>query len=138
MKSYLQIASNGKRVELVDYLKGFSIFTISLMHLMSCMDSIPSLIITLSAIGGTGVHVFFLCSGFGLYTSYLHHKIEYIEFLKKRLFKIYVPYIVIVLVSFLLPWMYSGNDKVTALFSHVFLFKMFITSSADLFNFAAK
>ena len=134
MNSYLQIASNGKRVELVDYLKGFSIFTISLMHLMFYMDSIPSLIITLSAIGGTGVHVFFLCSGFGLYTSYLHHKIEYIEFLKKRLFKIYVPYIVIILVSFLLPWMYSGNDKVTALLSHVFLFKMFIPQYEESFG----
>ena len=57
----------GKKVLAIDYLKGFSIFTIALMHLISMMSAMPSSIKTLSAIGGTGVHVFFVCSGIGLY-----------------------------------------------------------------------
>ena len=134
MNSYLEIASGGKRIMLVDYLKGFSIFTIALMHLMSYMPSIPSPIITLSAIGGTGVHVFFLCSGIGLYTSYLHHKTGFAAFLKKRFFKIYAPYILVVIVSFMLPWMYTGDDKCAALLSHIFLFKMFIPQFEESFG----
>lgn len=134
MNSYLEIASSGKRIVLVDYLKGFSIFTIALMHLMLTMPSIPSPIITLSAIGGTGVHVFFLCSGIGLYTSYLHHRTGYAEFLKKRFFKIYTPYIAVVIVSSFLPWMYSGDDKLSALLSHIFLYKMFMPQFEESFG----
>ena len=134
MNSYLEVRSCGRRIPLVDYLKGFSIFTIALMHLMSLMPSIPSPIITLSAIGGTGVHVFFLCSGIGLYTSYLHHQTGYGEFLKKRFLKIYVPYILVVILSFFLPWMYEGDAKGTALLSHIFLFKMFVPQFEESFG----
>lgn len=134
MNSYFDIASNGKKIILVDYLKGFSIFTIALMHLMLQMSSIPSPIMTLSAIGGTGVHVFFLCSGIGLYTSYLRHKMGYTEFLKKRFLKIYTPYVIVILVSVLLPWMYSGNDRGIAFLSHVFLFKMFVPQYEESFG----
>lgn len=123
-----------RRIEIVDNLKGFSIFTIVLMHLMLCMNSLPSKIITLSAIGGTGVHVFFLCSGIGLYLSYLNKRTGYLEFLKRRFNKIYIPYIIVVFISFLLPWMYSGNDRIVALLSHVFLFKMFVPAYEQSFG----
>ena len=115
-----------KRVAAVDFLKGFSIFTIVLMHTMHRMSALPAKIYKLSMVGGTGVHVFFLCSGMGLYLSYLNKRTGYMEFLKKRFVKIYVPYILVVLVSFCLPWMYEGDDRVMALLSHVFLFKMFV------------
>lgn len=134
MNSYLEITSSGRRVTLVDYLKGFSIFTIALMHLMTFMPSIPSPIITLSAIGGTGVHVFFLCSGIGLYTSYLHNNLGFTEFLKKRFSKVYTPYILVVMVSFLLPWMYTEEHKAAALLSHIFLYKMFIPEYMESFG----
>lgn len=134
MNSCLEVRSCDRRILLVDYLKGFSIFTIALMHLLSLMPSIPSTIITLSAIGGTGVHVFFLCSGIGLYTSYLNHQTGYGEFLKKRFLKIYVPYIIVVILSFFLPWMYEGNAKGTALLSHIFLFKMFVPQFEESFG----
>lgn len=114
------------RIAEIDYLRGFSILTISLMHLLQMMPDIPSKIHTVASIGGSGVHVFFLCSGIGLYLSYLKRKMGYIEFLKKRFAKIYVPYIIVVIVSFFLPWMYAGSDRITALLSHVLLFKMFV------------
>ena len=126
MKHQTEIyASPGNKILAVDYLKGFSIFTIALMHLLDRMSAVPGIIHTFSAIGGTGVHVFFVCSGIGLYTSYIKHKTSYIEFIKKRFFKIYIPYIVVVFVSFFCPWLYYGDSRVTALLSHVFLFKMF-------------
>ena len=134
MNFYINITSNNKKIEAIDYLKGFSIFTIALMHVLNFMPSIPSTIKTLSSIGGTGVHVFFLCSGIGLYTSYLKQKIGYVEFLKKRFFKIYIPYIIIVVISFFLPWLYNRSDKVTALLSHIFLFKMFFPQYEESFG----
>lgn len=124
----------GGKIPAVDYLKGFSIFTIACMHLLEMMSAVPSKIMTLAAIGGTGVHVFFLCSGIGLYTSYLKRKTSFCEFLKKRFLKIYIPYILVVLVSFFAPYLYSGEDKLTALLSHVFLFKMFVPRYEESFG----
>lgn len=135
MKSYLEINSDfDGRIVIVDYLKGFAIFTIALMHLLFLMSEIPSKIITLSLIGGTGAHVFFVCSGMGLYTSYLKHRTSFADFLRKRFLKIYIPYIIIVLLSFFIPWMYDGDDKVSALLSHIFFYKMFVPKYEESFG----
>lgn len=134
MKNIEIFLANNKRIAVVDYLKGFSIFTIALMHLICMMSRIPEVVGKLSAIGGTGVHVFFLCSGFGLYLSYLNKKTTYLEFIKKRFMKIYIPYIIIVFVSFFVPWMYLGDDKIVALLSHIFLYKMFIPKYESSFG----
>lgn len=98
----IQMKSN--RVGAIDYLKGFSIFTIVLMHLLNIMSAIPSKIQTLASIGGAGVHVFFLCSGIGLYLSYLKKKTNYYEFLKRGLSK----YIFLILLSFLFLFFFRG------------------------------
>lgn len=134
MNSSIEIGMDGKRLQVMDYLKGFSIFTISLMHLISRMSAMPSKIVTLSAIGGTGVHVFFLCSATGLYLSYLNHITSFREFVKRRFFKIYIPYIIVIIVSFLLPWMYNGSNRIVALLSHIFLFKMFLPQYEESFG----
>ena len=118
--------ANKKRIDEVDQLKGFSIFTIVLMHFIQMIPGVPPSLARLSTIGGTGVHVFFLCSGIGLYLSYLNKKNSFFEFMKKRFLKIYIPYIIVVIVSFFIPWMYEGEDRVAALLSHIFLYKMFI------------
>ena len=118
--------SKPNRVEVIDFLKGFSIFTIVVYHLISFyIGGIPNVIKTASQIGGTGVHVFLLCSGFGLFYSHLNKPLKTGEFIKKRLSKVYIPYVLVVFVSALLPFMYAGKDTIQALVSHVFLFKMF-------------
>lgn len=134
MKMFEEYKLINNRIEIIDCLKGFSIFTIVMMHLMDYMDNLPSKIHTLSSIGGTGVHVFFLCSGIGLYLSFLNKSMGYIDFLKKRFNKIYVPYIIIILISFLLPWMYKCSDRILALLSHVCLFKMFVPKFEQSFG----
>lgn len=96
------------------------------MHMIQIyIKSCPGIISKAAALGGTGVHVFLFCSGFGLYLSQMKKPIDYGTFLKKRFGKIYVPYIIIVLVSATIPFLYEGNH-IKALFSHVFLYKMFI------------
>ena len=51
--------------ELVDFLKGYAIFTIVLFHLL--LGQVTGVLGTAINFGGAGVHIFVLCSGFGLY-----------------------------------------------------------------------
>lgn len=131
-KNYKIILNN--KIEIIDYLKGFSISTIVLMHLIQNY-SLPQPILKASAFGGAGVHVFILCSGFGLYLSYLKKPLTYIQFLKKRFFKIYIPYILIVLLCAFTPFYHTTNNKLLELCSHIFLFKMFFESLEGTFGF---
>lgn len=124
MRIILKIAGGYGYYDEITFLKGFSIITIVLMHYLQ-NGSFPGLINTAFSIGGTGVHIFFLCSGFGLYISYMEKPLGFTEFIKNRLLKIYIPYIIIVGISALLPYMYEGN-RLKAFLSHLFLYKMFI------------
>lgn len=127
IKNILTIGGGQQHYDLIDFLKGFSIFTIVLMHLVqNYLISVPSFIFKASALGGAGVHIFILCSGVGLYMSYRRHQLTFIQFIIKRFIKIYIPYIIVVIFSSLIPFMYEGKDRLVALLSHVFLFKMFV------------
>jgi peptidoglycan/LPS O-acetylase OafA/YrhL len=122
------------RCEVVSFLKGFSIATIVLMHLIQgYLKSCPQIISRAAAVGGAGVHIFFLCSGFGLYLSYIRNPISYWAFLKKRFSKIYFPYIIVVTISAMIPFMYEGNHF-RALLSHIFLYKMFMPQYESSFG----
>ena len=114
-----------KRLDVVDFLRGFSIFTIVLMHLVQSYP-IGNLLMKASSFGGAGVHVFILCSGFGLYLSYLNKPVTYPQFLKRRFLKVYLQYAIIIIISALLPFYNTSPDKWVQLLSHLFLFKMFV------------
>lgn len=116
-----------KKLEVIDYLRGFSILTIVIMHLIQSY-SIPTILQKASSFGGAGVHVFILCSGFGLYLSHLNKPLSYSKFLKRRFIKVYIPYILIILVSAAIPFYSHSDNKLLELSSHIFLFKMFFES----------
>lgn len=119
----------------LNYLKGFSILTIVLFHAFNnYMTAMPNAVVRMSAIGGTGVHVFIFCSGLGLYLSYLRNPVSGVEFMKKRFIRVYLPYIFVVCILFFIPWMYDGEDRLLALSSHVFLFKMFVPRFEESFG----
>jgi len=82
-------------IELVDFLKGFSMFSIVAFHVLKVLP-IPYFFIEIMKFGGTGVHVFIFVSGFGLYYSFLRKPMTYVEFIKKRFVKVYIPYIIVV------------------------------------------
>lgn len=125
------------RLSIIDYLRGYSISTIVLFHLLqNCQMS--NILEKLINFGGAGVHVFILCSGFGLCLSQINTRLSFNKFIKKRFFKIYVPYIIIILISFLIPFLDSnikGECRVIALLSHIFLFKMFNESLVNSFGY---
>ncbi len=123
-----------KKCEMIDFFKGFSIIAIVLFHLIAYYSDFPQIIKKMSFFGGAGVHIFIFCSGFGLTFSYLKNKDSIKKFFFKRIKKTYIPYIIIVLISFFIPFMYYGNDRIQALLSHIFLYKMFIEQFVDSFG----
>lgn len=120
--------------KLVDYAKGFSILAIVLYHLVLFYLKMPNIVKLASNFGGAGVHIFLICSGFGLYYSHLKHPLKFWSFISKRFKKIYIPYIIVILFSFFVPTMYLGKNRLLALLSHVLLFKMFIPMFEESFG----
>lgn len=127
MKRSLEISGGYRRYNEITFLRAFSITTIVLMHLIqSHIPGINTFINKGASLGGTGVHVFFFCSGFGLYLSYLRKRTNYIEFIKRRVVKIYIPYFFVILTLFYMPFIEVEGNRLGALFSHIFLYKMFV------------
>ncbi len=113
-----------QRLEYVDFLRGYSILTIVLMHLLQSYQ-LSGILKNATSFGGAGVHVFIFVSGFGLYLSYLNKPLGYKDFLKRRFGKVYWPMAVICVLTSL--WMiYLGKDVLMPLLANLFLFKMFV------------
>lgn len=118
----MTIMSN--RLYLVDFLRGYSITTIVLMHLIQGY-ALPNWLMKATSFGGAGVHVFILCSGFGLYLSHLRKPLKYCDFLKRRFGRIYMPMAIVCIVTAL--WMmFLGKDVMMPLLGNLLLFKMFV------------
>lgn len=75
-------------------------------------------------IGGTGVHLFFVLSGFGLGLS---AKVEATTFYRKRLIKILIPYYIVILTIYIINVIYPvyKDNGLYALCGHLFFYKMF-------------
>ena len=113
-----------KKLDVVNFLRGYSISTIVIMHLVG-MLGISGIWEKAAAFGGAGVHVFILCSGFGLYLSYLRKPLGYIAFLKKRFTRIYMPMAVLCVATAV--WMACmGREWFMPLLGNLLLFKMFV------------
>ena len=114
-----------KRIEIIEFLKGYSIFTIIIFHFLQTFH-FQNIAGKLISFGGTGVHLFVLLSGFGLYYSHIHKPLSFGSFIQKRITKIYFPYIVIVLLSAAIAlFIPIFKSSLYALGGHVFLYKMF-------------
>lgn len=113
------------KIELIDFLRGSSIFTIVMMHL--CQHYTEGVFHKVLSLGGAGVHVFILCSGFGLYLSYLKKPVGYRDFLRRRFGKVWIPYIVAVLLWSIWLLIAEGVFPLREVLSHVLLYKMFST-----------
>jgi len=124
-----------KKLDIVDFLKGFSMLTIVLYHYLNKID-LPSYLLTASRFGGTGVHLFIFLSGFGLYLSHLRKAISYPAFLKRRLSKVYLPYIIIVLISALIAvFLPIYDNSLYALGGHLLFYKMFDESIVGSYGY---
>lgn len=121
-----------KKLELIDFLRGWSICAIVLFHLCG-MINIPSIVKTASNFGGADVHVFILCSVFGLFLSHLSKPLGFGNFMKKRLLRVHLPFVIIAIISFFTPF-YIGSYDWHALSANLFLYKMFIPEYNEAFG----
>jgi peptidoglycan/LPS O-acetylase OafA/YrhL len=113
------------KVEVIDFIRGYSILSIVLFHFFQGIPLSPLLAKAIN-FGGTGIHTFLFASGFGLYLSQLQKPLPYLDFLKKRLTKIYIPYIIVVsLTALICLFIPIYENSWNHYFSHVFLYKMF-------------
>ena len=124
-----------KRIDFIEFLKGYAIFSIVIFHFLQILK-LPSPLNQYISFGGTGVHLFVLLSGFGLYLSHLNKPLNYVSFIKKRISKIYIPYILVIVisvfVSFFLP---VYPNSLYAFGGHVFLYKMFDESIVGSYGY---
>ena len=112
----------------ISFLRGFSITTVIIMHLLQVYvlgGDLPGWLRMAAAFGGTGGHMFFFCSGFGLTLSQMKRELGFSEFLRRRFLKIYLPYILIIFITWAYTWIGFGRAMNRELMSHVFLYKMF-------------
>jgi len=127
MSSTLILEGGYKRYNFISFLRAFSITTIVLMHLIqSHIPNVPTWLYKGASLGGTGVHAFFFCSGFGLFLSYKNKRTTFFQFVSKRFWKIYIPYIIVILILYFIPYIEVDGNRLSALLSHVFLYKMFV------------
>ena len=126
MNDKISIKGGNRSYDELVYLKGIAIIAISIMHLIQgYMSEIPGIVNKAASFGGTGVHIFFFCSGFGLYLSQIKRPLTFVQFIKRRFLKIYVPYVIIITIYAIIPTVRFDGDRLQAWLSHVFLYKMF-------------
>ncbi len=78
-----------QKIPFLDFARGYAIFTIVLYHALQ-KTALPGWAAQAAGFGGTGVHLFFLLSGFGLALS--RHSGSAGSFYRRRLVKVWLPY----------------------------------------------
>jgi peptidoglycan/LPS O-acetylase OafA/YrhL len=111
-----------ERLEFIDFAKGFAILSIVLFHF--CQPYVSGIWEKAIMIGGSGAHLFFLLSGFGLGLS---KSTGMGAFYRKRFLKILIPYYIIIITIYAINILFPFYKDVTlyALFGHLFFYKMF-------------
>jgi len=122
-----------KRIDYIDFAKGFAILTIVIFHYLQPYTS--GILSKAIMVGGAGVHLFFVLSGFGLGLS--SRQLNAPLFYKKRFFKVLIPYYFVILLIFSINLVYPlySNDGFYALGGHIFLYKMFDETIMDSFGY---
>ncbi len=111
------------KIAYVDFAKGYAIFTIVLYHTFQQVDLSPLLRQGI-VFGGTGVHLFFLLSGFGL--AWSRAVVTPLEFYQRRLTKVWLPYVLALTISLLCAFLFDlFPDRWGAWLAGVGLYQMF-------------
>lgn len=111
------------RLDFIDFAKAFAILSIVLYHYSEAYaEGVWAKAVML---GGTGVHLFFILSGFGLAVSAA--KLGILDFYKKRFLRILIPYYIIILLIYFVNKIIPlyPETGLYALFGHLFFYKMF-------------
>lgn len=88
-------------ISVTEELKGLGILTVVFAHFAYMKVTNPEFLFPLSIIAGVGVDLFLFMSGFGLTISMTKKPLGAIEFYKRRLIKIFIPFWVTLILLFL-------------------------------------
>ena len=112
-----------QRLEYIDFARGWAIFSIVCYHALQRVD-LSALWQKAIVFGGTGVHLFFLLSGFGLALS--KSSDSALLFYKRRLVKVWLPYVLAMTISLLTAIFFDFfPDRFDAWLAGVGLYQMF-------------
>jgi peptidoglycan/LPS O-acetylase OafA/YrhL len=115
--------STGK-IEFLDFAKGYAILTVVIFHVLQ-LAGLPPLMQKMIFFGGTGVHLFFLLSGYGLGLS--KGVVEPMSFYQRRASKIWLPYVLALTLSMLAAYAFNVYpDRWQAWLAGVGLYQMFM------------
>lgn len=120
------------RYEYIGFARGYAIFTIILFHAFQRL-ALPGFWGNAIVFGGTGVHLFFLLSGFGLALSGRSESIP--EFFRRRFFKVWAPYAVALSLSLGLAICCNFfPDRFDAWLAGIGLYQMFFEKYIESFG----
>lgn len=121
-----------KRIEFLDFAKGFAMTSIVLFHFFQ--NSFDGWLDKAIIFGGSGVHLFIFISGFGLGLS--SQRLSPVVFYKRRFTKILIPYYTYITIIFILNYFIAiyPQNGFYAYLGHIFLFKMFDESIIGSFG----
>jgi len=120
------------RYEFIGFARGYAIFTIILFHAFQRL-ALPGFLSKAIVFGGTGVHLFFLLSGFGLALSGRSESI--LEFFRRRFFKVWAPYVVALTLSLGLAVLWNiFPDRFDAWLAGAGLYQMFFEQYIESFG----
>ncbi len=85
-----------QRIEYIDFARGYAIFTIVCYHALQ-QAALSPLWQKAIVFGGTGVHLFFLLSGFGL--AWSAKQVSPWQFYRRRMIKVWLPYVMALTLS---------------------------------------
>jgi peptidoglycan/LPS O-acetylase OafA/YrhL len=91
---------NRPLIPFMDFARGYAMLGIVLYHALQRTD-LPASVQNAAAFGGSGVHLFFLMSGLGLALSQQTRRLEVASFYRRRLYKIGIPYFLVLSMSWL-------------------------------------
>ncbi len=120
------------RIEYIDFAKGYAIVTIVCYHALQQM-ALPEPLQRAIVFGGTGVHLFFALSGFGLAWSAGQDGLW--SFYRRRMSKVWAPYVLALTLSWAAAaWLGIFPDGLEAWLAGVGLYQMFFERYIESFG----
>jgi peptidoglycan/LPS O-acetylase OafA/YrhL len=120
------------RYEYIQFARGYAIFTILLYHVLQRL-ALTGIAAKAIILGGTGVHLFFFLSGFGLMLS--KNTGTPLAFYRRRLVKVWLPYVLALSISLLLAFAWNiFPDRGAAWLAGVAGYQMFFESYIESFG----